>query len=88
MENPTAALITAELSRRDEWGTLLRAGAEVWLLSRFALRLGYYDENVAGGASFRLPAGRYRVEGYGPDDETPVEEVEVAAGAEAVVEME
>jgi hypothetical protein len=52
-----AALISAELSRRDEWGTLLRAGAEVWLLSRFGLRLGYYDENVAGGASFRLPQG-------------------------------
>ncbi len=52
-----AGLITAELSHRDQWGSLVRIGAEVWLLSRFGLRLGYYDENVAGGLSYRMAQG-------------------------------
>jgi hypothetical protein len=53
-----AGLLTAEISHRgDGWGSLLRVGGEVWLLSRFALRIGYGDENIAGGASFRLPQG-------------------------------
>ncbi|HOX24449.1 MAG TPA: PorV/PorQ family protein [Candidatus Krumholzibacteria bacterium] len=52
-----AGLLSAEVSQRDGWGSLLRAGAEVWLLSRFALRLGYADDNVAGGVGYRLPQG-------------------------------
>jgi len=52
-----AGLLSVEISHRDGWGSRVRAGAEVWLLSRFALRLGYDDENVAGGVGYRFAHG-------------------------------
>ena len=52
-----AGLISAEFSHRDGWGSFMRIGAEVWLLSQFALRLGYDDEHIAGGMGVRLAQG-------------------------------
>jgi hypothetical protein len=52
-----AGLISTEITHRDGPGTLARAGGEVWLLSRFALRLGYYDEYAAGGFGYRFLHG-------------------------------
>ncbi|MFO7652732.1 MAG: PorV/PorQ family protein [Candidatus Krumholzibacteriia bacterium] len=49
-----AALISTEAVQRDGPGMLARAGAEVWLQHRLALRVGYYDENVAGGFGYRF----------------------------------
>jgi hypothetical protein len=50
-------LISAEVAHRDGPGTNLRAGAEIWILSSLALRLGYYIEDIAGGFSYRFTNG-------------------------------
>jgi hypothetical protein len=50
-------LVTGEVAHREGPGTEGRAGAEVWLLERLGLRVGYYAGNPAGGFSYRLPTG-------------------------------
>lgn len=60
------AMLTAEISSRTDYGTRLHAGTEFWAHPMLALRMGYSDEYVCGGASFALPSG-VRID-YGMSD--------------------
>ncbi len=50
-------LVSVEMANRNGYGTEARAGAEVWLMSSLALRVGYHGENLAMGFGSRLPNG-------------------------------
>jgi hypothetical protein len=60
------ALISGEMRHREGPGLEGAAGAEAWLHERLALRAGYHAGEVAGGFSYRLPAG-WQVD-YGVSD--------------------
>jgi hypothetical protein len=47
------ALLTAELDSRSGPGTSFHTGTEYWVHSMMALRVGYYDNEPAGGVSLR-----------------------------------
>lgn len=47
-------LLSVELDHRDGPGTTFRAGSEVWLYEMFGLRAGYFENEPAGGFSYRM----------------------------------
>jgi hypothetical protein len=47
-------LISAEVDHRDGPGASLHSGSEFWVYPSMALRLGYYDDQPAGGFSYRV----------------------------------
>jgi hypothetical protein len=49
--------LSGEIAHRSGPGTKTRGGAEYWLVPSMALRLGYDDQNVAGGFSYRFASG-------------------------------
>jgi hypothetical protein len=51
------AMLTTELSSRQDYGTKLHAGTEFWAHPMLALRAGYNDRYFAAGASFAFPNG-------------------------------
>jgi hypothetical protein len=50
-------LITTELAYHDWYGTRFHGGTEFWVHPTMALRVGYSDEYLTGGFSFRLANG-------------------------------
>ena len=50
-------LITTELAYHDWYGTRFHGGSEFWVHPTMALRVGYNDEYLTGGFSFRLANG-------------------------------
>jgi len=51
------AMLTTELSSRQDYGTKLHAGTEFWAHPMLALRAGYNDRYFSAGASFAFPNG-------------------------------
>lgn len=51
------ALVTADVNYNADTGTRLHAGSEFWIHPAMALRLGYADQNVAGGVSVNFAQG-------------------------------
>jgi opacity protein-like surface antigen len=51
------ALITSDINYNATTGARLHAGTEFWVHHTMALRLGYYDQYVAGGVSINLAQG-------------------------------
>ncbi|HEX5131682.1 MAG TPA: PorV/PorQ family protein [Candidatus Krumholzibacteria bacterium] len=47
-------LLSLELDHRDGPGTTFRAGTEVWLYEMFGLRAGFFENEPAGGFSYRV----------------------------------
>ncbi|HEU4366461.1 MAG TPA: PorV/PorQ family protein [Candidatus Krumholzibacteria bacterium] len=47
-------LLSVEVDHRDGPGTTFRAGTEVWLYEMFGLRAGYFENEPAGGFSYRV----------------------------------
>ena len=47
-------LLSVEADHREGPGTSLRAGTEVWFQDQFGLRAGYFENEAAGGFSYRL----------------------------------
>ena len=47
------ALLSTELNHMSYSGTSVRAGTEVWIHPKMAVRVGYRDSNPTGGLSFR-----------------------------------
>jgi opacity protein-like surface antigen len=60
------AMVTTEVSSRQDYGTTLCAGTEFWAHQMLALRAGYNDSYFSAGASFAFPNG-IRVD-YGMSD--------------------
>ena len=60
------AMLTTEVSSRQDYGTKFHAGTEFWAHSALAIRAGYNDSYFSGGASFAFPNG-IRVD-YGMSD--------------------
>jgi hypothetical protein len=50
-------LLSMEVDHRDGPGTTFRAGSEVWLYEAFGLRAGFFENEAAGGFSYRLNQG-------------------------------
>jgi hypothetical protein len=50
-------LVSAELDANGDSGTRFHGGAEYWLQSSFALRVGYNDSRAAGGLSYLFQPG-------------------------------
>jgi hypothetical protein len=50
-------LLSMEVDQRDGPGTTFRAGSEVWLYEAFGLRAGFFENEAAGGFSYRLNQG-------------------------------
>ena len=50
-------LLSLEVDHRDGPGTTFRAGSEVWLYEAFGLRAGFFENEAAGGFSYRLNQG-------------------------------
>jgi hypothetical protein len=51
------ALLTADLDYNADTGTRMHAGSEFWIHNTMALRLGYYDQYMSGGFSFKFAQG-------------------------------
>lgn len=47
-------LLSVEVDHREGPGTTFRAGSEVWLYEMFGLRAGYFENEPAGGFSYRV----------------------------------
>jgi hypothetical protein len=47
-------LLSLEVDNREGPGTTFRAGSEVWMYDKFGLRAGYFENEPAGGFSYRL----------------------------------
>ncbi len=47
-------LLSLEVDHREGPGTSFRAGTEMWFYDRFGLRVGYFEDEPAGGFSYRL----------------------------------
>jgi hypothetical protein len=47
-------LLSLEVDHREGPGATFRAGSEVWLYEKFGLRAGYFEDEPAGGFSYRL----------------------------------
>lgn len=60
------AMVTTEISSRQDYGTQFHAGTEFWAHSMLALRAGYNNTYFSGGASFAFNNG-IRID-YGMSD--------------------
>ncbi len=47
-------LLSLEVDHREGPGTSFRAGSEMWFYDRFGLRVGYFENEPAGGFSYRM----------------------------------
>jgi hypothetical protein len=47
-------LVSLEVDHRDGPGATFRAGSELWIYDRFGLRAGYFEDEPAGGFSYRV----------------------------------